>query len=404
MKNRFLVIRLAIQNLSRRKLRGFLLAVTVAVGGGSVFCALVFREAIQDSGNLGLSRMGADLIVVPRETTTNLTPALLTVEPTPNTFPASIYNHITKLADVEAAAAQRYFSIAPPGQAHQHVELIEFDPRNDFTVLPWLADKLDRPLQRGDLIVGGRREESIGSTVNLFGATFVVFGKLALTGVGPFERCLFVTPTTAAEIATAAESTLGHKVMDPESPVLSAVLVRLRPGSTAQQFRFATAELPDVKVVVGSSLFSSVRHGLALLLSGAVGLTLLMLLSTALMIAALYSGLLAERRRELGLFLAIGLRPRDLRRVILTEAVLTTGFGGVCGVLLGTLGIILLERTMGYYFETFQIPFTLPDLRWIVAAGFISIALTCAVGLLGVALPAWSVGRREPHELVRGDA
>jgi putative ABC transport system permease protein len=404
MKNHFLVFRLAIQNLSRRRLRGFLLAVTVAVGGGSVFCALVFREAIQASGALGLSRMGADLIVVPRETTTNLTPALLTVEPTPNTFPRAVFEQIARLPDVETAAPQRYFSIAPPGQAHQHLELIQFDPRNDFTVLPWLSDKLDRPLQRGDVIVGGRREESVGTAVNLFGAAFVVYGKLALTGVGPFERSLFVTPETAADVASAAERSLGRKVMDPEAPVLSAVLVRLKLGSTAQQFRFATAELPDVKVVAGSSLFSSVRHGLSLLLSGAVALTLLMLLSTALMIAALYSGLLAERRRELGLFLAIGLRPRDLRRVILTEAVLTTGFGGACGVLLGTLGIVLLERIMGYYFETFQVPFTLPALPWIIAAGVLSIALTCMVGLLGVALPAWSVGRREPHELVRGDA
>jgi len=192
--------------------------------------------------------------------------------------------------------------------------------------------------------------------------------------------------------------------MDPDSQVLSAILVRLKLGSTAQQFRFATAELPDVKVVAGSPLYSSVRHGLSLLFSGAVGLTLLMLLSTILMIAAMYSGLLAERRRELGLLLAIGLRPRDLRRVILTEAVLTTGFGGICGVVLGTIGVVALERTLGYYFESLQIPFMLPALPWIVAAGAISVVLTCVVGVLGVILPAWLVGRREPHELVRGDA
>src|SRR4051812_48989254 len=171
MKSRLLVPRLAIQNLSRRRMRAFLLAVTVAVGGGSVFSALVFREAIQDSGALGLSRMGADLIVVPRDTTTNLTPALLTVEPTQSTFPTSIYEQIAKLPGVEAAAPQRYFSISPAGGGHQHLELIQFDPRHDFTVLPWLADKLDRSLQAGDLIVGGRREETVGSTVNLFGST-----------------------------------------------------------------------------------------------------------------------------------------------------------------------------------------------------------------------------------------
>ncbi|CAN5161535.1 FtsX-like permease family protein [soil metagenome] len=404
MKSRLLVVRLAIQNLSRRRLRGFLLALTVAVGGGSVFSAIVLREAIQVSGVLGLSRMGADLILVPRDTTTNLTSALLTVEPTPHTFPTAIYEQVAGLAEVEAAAPQRYYSVALTPQGHQHLELIQFDPHHDFTVLPWLNGKLERPLQRGDLIVGGRREESVGSTINLFGATFIVYGKLALTGVGPFERCLFVTADTAADLAGAAERTLGQKVMDPSLPVLSGILVRLKLGSTAQQFRFATAQLQDVKVMPGNPLYSSVRHGLSLLLSGAVGLTLLMLLSTTLMIAAMYSGLLAERQRELGLFLAIGLRPRDLRRVILTEAVLTTGFGGICGVVLGTIGVVVLERTLGFYFESLQIPFTLPALPWIVAAGAISVALTSAVGLLGVMVPARLVARREPHELVRGDA
>ena len=74
------------------------------------------------------------------------------------------------------------------------------------------------------------------------------------------------------------------------------------------------------------------------------------------MVAAMYSGLLVERRCELGLFLAIGLRPRDLERMILAEAALTTGCGGVAGVLFGVAGLLLFRRSLGYYFERLQIP------------------------------------------------
>ena len=121
------------------------------------------------------------------------------------------------------------------------------------------------------------------------------------------------------------------------------------------------------------------------------------------MVAAMYSGLLAERQRELGLFLAIGLRPRQMVRMIVAEAALTTGFGGTCGVILGAAGIFFFERSLGYHFESFQIPFVLPTAASIFTAGAISALLAAAVGVMGVLVPALRLGRQEPYDLVRGE-
>ena len=63
------------------------------------------------------------------------------------------------------------------------------------------------------MIVGGRRPEIVGGTVPLFNQTFPVFGKLALTGVGPFERSYFVTAETAARIAAAAQRATGRAII-----------------------------------------------------------------------------------------------------------------------------------------------------------------------------------------------
>ena len=145
------------------------------------------------------------------------------------------------------------------------------------------------------------------------------------------------------------------------------------------------------------------RHALATLLSGAVGLTLLMLLSTTLMVAALYGGLLAERRRELGLLLAIGLRPRQLVQIILIEAALTTACGGICGTILGTVGILLFERSLGFYFERIRVPFLVPGPSAILLAASVSVLAACGIGVLGALVPAWLAGHEEPYELVRGD-
>jgi putative ABC transport system permease protein len=139
------------------------------------------------------------------------------------------------------------------------------------------------------------------------------------------------------------------------------------------------------------------------LLSGVVLFTVLTLLVTALMVGVTYSGLLSERRRELGLLLAIGMRPAQLIRLILAEAALTTCLGGVCGVILGAAGLVLCQRSLGFYFENYHVPFTLPSVRQLVVMGLVSVGVCCLVGMAGVLLPAWRAGRSEPYELVRGE-
>jgi putative ABC transport system permease protein len=129
----------------------------------------------------------------------------------------------------------------------------------------------------------------------------------------------------------------------------------------------------------------------------------LTLLITALMVGAIYTGLLTERRRELGLLLAVGMRPLQVVRLILSEAALTTGIGGICGVVLATAGMLLFQRSMGYYFESYQVPFVLPSLRELILTGLLSILSCCGVGLVGALAPAWGASRREPYELVRGE-
>ncbi len=402
MRSPSLSLRLAVQDLGHRRGRAALLALAVAVGGGAVFTATALRRAIGDGLRQSLDRMGADLMVVPREATVNLTPALLTAEPTDRTFGASTSERLSRLPGVEAAAPQRYFSL-PSADKHGDLDLVVFDPARDFTVLPWLAESLDRPIRPGDVIVGARRPESVGGSVPLFNRTFPVYGKLALTGVGPFERSYFVGPETAAEIASAAREATGRPILTSLPDRHSALLIRLAVGTRPDQFRFAAAGIPEIQVVAGNGLITSVRHAIATLLVGAVAFTALTLLTTALMVGVIYTGLLAERRRELGLLLAVGMRPAQVVRLILAESALTTGLGGVCGVILGFGGLLLFRRSLGFLFESHGVPFRLPSAPELAVTGVVGALLCCGAGLLGALLPAWRAARREPYTLVRGE-
>ena len=78
----FLLASLALQNLGRRKARTLLLLTAVAICSGAVFTGAVLMQSIESSMSVGFTRLGADMLVVPAGTLTNITAALLTAEPT----------------------------------------------------------------------------------------------------------------------------------------------------------------------------------------------------------------------------------------------------------------------------------------------------------------------------------
>ena len=403
MRPAWLFARLAVQDLRRQPVRVLLLVVAVAVASGAAFGSALLRRSLDESLTITLDRLGADATVLPRATRVNITAALLTVEPTDQVIDEASARAVATLPGVEVAAPQQFVAL-PTADGHGEDGLIVFDPARDFTVLPWLERKLDRPLRRGDVIIGGRRPETVGGVAPLFGRTFPVYGKLGLTGVGPFERSYFVTAETAADIAAAAEVTLGRPLFAPSLSRPSAVLVRLAPGATPERFRFAAARLPELQVVAGNGLVTSVRHAVTTLLRSLVVFSLVLLLTTTILVAALYTGLLAERPHELGLLLAVGMRPAQVLRLLLAEAALTTGLGGVCGALLGAGGLIAFRRSIGFIFERSRVPFELPGWPEIVVTGVVSTLVCCAVGTIGALLPAVRASRREPYSLVRAEA
>ncbi|MFO0843813.1 MAG: ABC transporter permease [Gemmataceae bacterium] len=387
-----LLPRLAAQNLGRRPARTALSALAVAVAIAAVFTTLVVRRGLSEGLAAGFGRMGADLLIVPRQTLVNLTPALLTAEPTPHTLDAGLIDVVAKLPGVERVAAQRTHRVELPGRGHSHaVDLASFDPRSDFTVLPWVVEKLDRPMRPGDRIVGARRDEKVDSELSLFGQTLTVYAKLGLTGVGPYDRAVFVTPDTFEQLTDAGAAQA------------SALLVRLRVGAKAEEVRFALADNSEVKVVAGPSLFTSARQTLTALQSGALFFTALLILASVLMVSVVFSAVLAERRRELGLLLAVGAKPRQLRRLVLAEAVMTTGLGGIVGLMLGAGFVLLFYRSLGYYFETVAAPVGWPPPETLALFAGGCVALAGAIGLAGAAVPAWRASREEPYVLMRSE-
>src|SRR5262249_35586159 len=147
---------------------------------------------------VGFSRMGADLMVVPRETLVNLTSALLTAEPTGHTLPAELADTVAKIRGVSRVAPQRLYRVPTSLNGHAHeAALVASGPHGDFCVQPWIKERLDRPLGKGDVLLGAGREGKVGEEVMFCGQSLTVYGRLDRTSVGPFDNSFFITFETA---------------------------------------------------------------------------------------------------------------------------------------------------------------------------------------------------------------
>lgn len=396
---RWLLGSLALQNLGRRKVRSFLLIAAVAIGSGVVFTGATLMRSIDTSMTLGFTRMGADMMVVPDGALTNITAALLTVEPTELVLDADAFDKAA-IASVERVAPQKIVRVEHSGigDHHEQVDLVGFDPARDFTIQPWLAEKLNRPIQGDDVIMGASRAAPLGSQILIFGKPHTVYGRLGRTGVGIHERGVFMSMAALDALADKVKAA----VLAPGK--VTGFLLELAPGAAALQARFAIlSTLKGVKVVTGDSSLTGIRQGLSALLSGILALMVLMFFSTALMVSVLFSAIITERRVELGLLKAIGARQSQVIGMMVIEAVIATGIGGLLGVVLGVLVMRFYEHSLVYYLENVGVPFVWLDTPHTIAFAAGAIVLACVIGALGSLYPAWRASRRDPYDLVRGE-
>src|SRR5437588_6632472 len=105
--DRWLLIRLAAQNVGSRRLRALFLGAAVMLGVGIGFASFVAGWALREGIATSFARMGADLLVVPRATLVNITSSLLTVQPTEQTLPVNLAQQIAGIPGIARLAPQR---------------------------------------------------------------------------------------------------------------------------------------------------------------------------------------------------------------------------------------------------------------------------------------------------------
>ncbi len=98
-----------------------------------------------------------------------------------------------------------------------------------------------------------------------------------------------------------------------------------------------------------------------------------------------------ERRREIGIRMAVGARQKDIQLMFITEAIVLTIFGGVLGIVIGEVISFLTAFFSGWTFYFYLFP---------PMAGFV---VSVLVGMFFGFYPAYSASQLDPIETLRSE-
>ena len=118
--------------------------------------------------------------------------------------------------------------------------------------------------------------------------------------------------------------------------------------------------------------------------------------TTALLLAAIglygvVAYMVSRRRNELGVRLALGARPADVRELVLRDALITVAAGLVLGVMLA-LPLVTLARGLLFGLSAYD-----------PLAALLAIAVTLAAGTSAALVPAWRASRLDPLQAIRAE-
>ena len=261
-------------------------------------------------------------------------------------------------------------------------------------------------MRRGDIVaILGRtvaaklfgEDDPIGQTIRVRNTPFRVIGIMASKGQSAFgqdqDDAIFVPLDAGRRRVIGRNYAKDRSVMSifvkfereediaPGIAQTGALLRQRHRLSADQEDDFAIRNLTEIANTAGAAAGT-----LALLVAGVAGVSLLVG-GIGIMNIMLVS--VTERTREIGLRLAVGARPRDIRAQFLIEAATLSTLGGAVGVALGVGAAHVIATMAGW-------PSLVSPEAILLAVGF-----SALVGIFFGFYPAQRASRLDPIEALR---
>lgn len=389
----------ALKNIRRKPLRTGILVFAIALLVSALVFSLSFVQRVNGSIKKSSERLGADLLIVPTNARGAAEEILLENRIKTFYMKRSILDRVRALPGVDKATEQVYLvTVAGICCSVPESMVIAFNQDTDFIIQPWLKEKIQRRLGKGEAVAGfdsafNIRLGLIEMDSMLFGNVFKLIGSLEKTGTG-YDTAVFIGMENMPAIIASG------KVKNLQPDDISVILVKVKPGvdpaSVAASVEDNIIEADAMaRKDIGKNIISTLKDISRIF-------TLMVVLASVLsffLVWAIFTAIANERSKEVGIMRAIGAKESHILKLFFIEVFVIGIAGSLIGIVAGMGMSAALVKGFAIV-KQLSTELSIGEQAVIAAVSFLGGTVICVLGALA---PINRLKKMEPLLVIKAE-
>jgi putative ABC transport system permease protein len=418
--NNFNTLSVTLKNIKRKSFRTGVLIFSISLMVSLLVFSISFSISVSSTLNKSANRLGADLIIIPAGASNKAQEFLIQSENQTFYMNRNIIERLKKIKGIDTSAItyQTYLSsIMGICCDVAQTQVVVFDQERDFIVKPWLSKRDFAKLKKGEIIAGFGTYENLGYgmldvadldkplpddktiMLKLFHNYFKVVRVLEKTGTG-MDHSLFISEENFADMVKSKEPPVKPDLSPLKSDEISVIFAKILPGYDPYQVaKKIDGEIVEVDVVDRRDMGQKI---LVVLNDINVIFIIAIILSsflTIFLVWGIFSAIVNERSKEIGIMRAIGAKESQIARLFLMEVFIIGAVGSLIGVIIGTFSGILLTRSFTLL-KTISAFLTLFEH---LAIALLGLVIGIGICISGAIMPINRIKKIEPLLVIKGE-
>lgn len=389
----------AFKNIKRKPLRTGILMFAIALLVAALVFSLSFVQRVNGSIKKSSERLGADLLVVPTNARGAAEEILLENRIKTFYMKRSILDRVRALPGVEKTTEQVYLvTVAGICCSVPESMVIAFNQDTDFIIKPWLKEKIQRRLGKGEAVAGSESAFNIRLGLvemdsMLFGNVFKLIGSLEKTGTG-FDTAVFIGMENMPAIIASG------KVKNLQPDDISVILVKVKPGVDPSA---VAASVEDNIIEADAMARKDIgKNIIAALKDMSRIFTLMVVLASVFsffLVWAIFTAIANERSKEVGIMRAIGAKESHILTLFFIEVLVIGIAGSLIGIVAG-MGMSAVFSKGFTIVKQLSTELSVREQAVIAAASFLGGTVICVLGALA---PIQRLKKMEPLMVIKAE-
>lgn len=388
-------------NIARRRTQSTLTVTITALTVAVFVMVMGIFQTVNQGLALSRERLGADAILMPKYSAAKGDDLLFTAIPENIYMPIEVVEQAKQLDGVAAMSPQFYCQTLALGccDPGEEARIIGYDPETDFILKPYLDEEHQDGINQEQVIVGNAYEDEdlVGMNYMILGRIFKVVSVLQPTGTG-MDSTFFMDWRVAQDMCLESEVLRENWTKKDPHDYISVIMIKFEEGVDPDAFvRQVEESGMEAKCLLTGDTISDLQSQLEVTMKVMFALWAASLLIAVLSLVGRFNALAKERKKEIGLLRAIGLKKGQVFGLIIGETCTMALMGGVLG---SAVALICMDPVIEMLKNAFKLSPSVWSTTLALLCGAAGVLLAVVLGFAAAVTPAWKSASMDPQAAI----